>query len=270
MSDQQENIFGEPIETPETEPAAETDANPLHEQFLSSLPEDVDRDSAAQLVPHWDKFVQDQFAERDAQIKQFEPYAPLLQDLSPEEVQWYLENRDQLLAEPQDPQRFDEGLFDAEDDPRLAAFQQQLAQQNELLTGLLQEREQQQQFEQQQAQEQAFTQSQTEIKDELRGLKDQYPELTEDDADAICSLASKYAEPDEDGSFLDTKTILSKGFADFQRIASHAEQALFAKKESAPARAESGGRPHTAAEPITSFDQAAEMARARVAAARGA
>jgi hypothetical protein len=268
MSDQQENIFGEPIE-PAEEPAAE-ETNPLHEQFLSSLPEDVDRDMAAQLVPHWDKFVQDQFTERDSQLKQFEPYQALIEaGVSPEEAQWYLENREQIHQEPQQ-QEFQPQEIDEFGDPVLTGLQQQVAQQNEVLMALLQEREQQQQFEQQMMQEQAFEQSQSEIKDELRSLKDQYPELTEDDADAICSLASKYAEPGEDGKFLDTKEVLSRGFADFQRIASHAERALFEKKTSQPAPAERGGQADTSAEPVTSFEQANQHALARIRASLGA
>ena len=235
-------------ETPET-------GNELRQQFLEALPEEL-RDSGAQLVPHWDKFVTKQFQDASEVRNQYEPFKPLVeQGLTPEEAQWYMENRDaiQALSGEDGSGQADENFQLYDEDPRYAQLEARLNQQQQTIDSWQQER-------QQQEQQSVITAVNAEITQEISSIKEQYPTLTREDADAICTLAGKYATD----ANVTTHDIVTKGFADFQRIAAHAEQSLFSKKVAAPNPTVQGGRADTSSHPIVTFEDAAEAAAARV------
>src|SRR4051812_41736955 len=73
---------------PEGAPEANTE-NPLHQDFINSAPEDL-RPYAEQLVPVWDKYVQDQFQTHAR-------YKPL-QDVSDDEINDFLQYRERITS----------------------------------------------------------------------------------------------------------------------------------------------------------------------------
>jgi hypothetical protein len=241
--------------------------NELHEQFISSVPENL-REYAQQLVPHWDKHVQGKFTEHANYRKQWEPYEELgLTQHQPEALQQalalqaafndqeqlpelysqlgaYLEQNG-LMGQNEQPNDFG-GAYDTNDPlvQTVTQMQQQMQQVSQFM----------QSFQEQQAQAQAaqFVNSQ------LEQIKQANPGLTDADTDAICTFALRY----------DGQDAVQRGFADYQALMSRAEQGIFEKKSEAPPPANSGGSASTKPEAIVSFADAAAAARERLTQSR--
>lgn len=94
-----------------------------------------------------------------------------------------------------------------------------------------------------------------EVQDSLSALHEEHGEF---DDQIVCQLAIGYAE---DGAGADA---INKAFADYQNIVGQAEGGIFKSKANSPASAETGGKPDSAAKPITSLDEAREAALAMV------
>jgi hypothetical protein len=242
-----------------TGPDQGSQGNGLHESFISSAPEHL-QDAARQLVPYWDPYVQRQFTDHADYRKNWEPYEQLgVNEIEPSELQelldfreiiqdedqfreWY-NNVGELLGDPQDTQdTADEYGLPPELLQSIQGMQQELAE-------MRQEREQQ-------AQMQMLNQTAAEVRQELDQLKQQNPNLSEEDEDYICTLALKYDTPDA----------LQKGFQDFQKLMGRAEKGVFQNHTDPALRVApvSGGNNNTSVEPITTFDQAARAARERM------
>lgn len=244
-----------------------SEQNPLHEDFINSAPEEL-RDAAAELAPVWDQYVQGKFTEAAEFRKQYEPYAELpLDQLTPEDVQEVLAFQ-QIQADPHalkawheqwdaqirasHPELFDDGgEYEGEADPRILQELNQTKQQLQELvdwrSGLQQEQNAQQATEY--------------VNQQIAGIKEEYPTLSDDDVDSICTLSMKYIP--QDGS-QPPEDFIKQGFKDFQRIVGQTERNLFAVKETQPTPAQHGGRPNTGISPITTFDGANEAARRAV------
>lgn len=239
--------------------------NPLHEDFINSAPEEL-RDAAAELAPVWDQYVQGKFTEAAEFRKQYEPYAELpLDQLTPEGIQEVIAFQ-QIQSDPmalkawhdqwdatlraQNPELFpqEDEFGQPIEDPRilqeLNQTKQQLQELTEWRSGL-----QQQQNADQAAQ---FVNSQ------IESLKEEYSTLSNDDIDAICTLATKYVPADGSQPADD---FIRQGFSDFQKIVGQTERNLFKAKENQPTPAMHGGRSSTSPSPITTFDGANEAAK---------
>lgn len=238
--------------------------NPIHEDFINSAPEEL-RDAAAELAPVWDSYVQKQFTEAAEFRKQYEPFAELPMDkVTPEDIQDYLAFKE-IQADPaalkawheqwgntlrtDHPELFDDdGTFVGETDPRIAAELASVKQQLAEVTN----------WKQEQAQTEAANQATAFVNTQITEIKSDFPDLSDDDVDSICVLATKYipkdgTQPPED--------FIKQGFKDFQRIVGQTERELFTKKENQPTPAMHGGRASTTPSPITSFEGANEAAR---------
>jgi hypothetical protein len=235
--------------------------NPLHEDFINSAPEEL-RDAAAELAPVWDQYVQGKFTEAAEFRKQYEPFGDYLQNLTPEDLQDYLDFKE-LAADPQQlyawHQSWDEAL--RKEHPELfdsagqydAGASQQAAVPPEVMQELTEMREwrAQQEASAQEAQVNSFIQS------ELDTIRQSNPNLSDQDVDDICALAARYVpaegEPPQD--------LIQRGFKDFQNLVGRTEREFFDKKSHQPSQAQRGGRPNTAVTPVTSFEGASEAAR---------
>lgn len=243
----------------------EENVNPLHEDFINSAPEEL-RDAAAELAPVWDQYVQGKFTEAAEFRKQYEPYAELpLDKLSPEGVQEVLAFQ-QIQSDPvalkawhdqweatlrsEHPEFFDDGEFSGEfqQDPRILAELNQTKQQLQELTDWRSGLEQTQNAQQ----------AADYVNGQIESLKTEYPSLTDDNIDAICTLATKYVP--NDGS-RPAEDFIKQGFKDFQTIVGQTERDLFKVKDAQPTPAMHGGRSSTAPSPITTFDGANEAAK---------
>lgn len=234
----------------------------LHEQFVSSAPAHL-QDAARELVPHWDQYVQRQFTDAADYRKGWEPYEQLgINELDPQELQELLEFRDivqdedkfaewyQNVGELMNPDGVEgDSEEDEYTDPAVRQMQQQLSQMQQFMQQMAQDREQQQQ-------QQVFQETAMQVRQELDDLKQNNPNLTEEDEDYICTLALKY----------DTSDAIQRGFQDFQKLMGRAENGVFNQKTDPALRVApvSGGNNNTAVEPITSFEQAARAARERL------
>lgn len=107
----------------------------------------------------------------------------------------------------------------------------------------------------QQSQMQREAQAGQEVQDALGALHEEHGEF---DDQIVCQLAIGYAE---DGAGVDA---INKAFADYRNLVGQAESGIFKSKTNAPATAETGGKPDSAAKPITSLDEAREAALAMV------
>lgn len=237
--------------------------NELHQQFIQSVPENL-REYAQQLVPHWDKHVQGKFTEAANYRKQWEPYESLgLTNHQPQDLEQALA----LHAAINDPQQLPElyeqlgqyieqnGLM-PDPDP-LGLGGQPEYQDNPLyqtVTQMQQQMQQMGQFLQGFQEQQRMAQAEALVNSQLEQIKAANPGLTDADTDAICTFALKY----------DGQDALQRGFADYQSLMGRAEQGIFAKKDGAPAPANSGGTAATRPQPITSFEDAAAAARERL------
>jgi hypothetical protein len=96
------------------------------------------------------------------------------------------------------------------------------------------------------------------VNGQITELKNEYPTLTDENIDAICTLATKYVP--QDGS-KPADDFIKQGFKDFQGIVGQTERELFKVKEQQPNPAMHGGRSATAPSPITTFDGANEAAK---------
>lgn len=252
MSDQSNNQ-----ETPEQEETVE--ANPMHEDFIQSAPEDL-RDAASQLAPVWDSYVQKKFQENADFRKSFEGFTA--EELTDYQAFKEIQNDPQKLKEwhdswgavlqQQHPDLFQEtqaDFYEPNDnefrDPRYTQLEQQLQQQNQWI--------------QEQQQQQILAESEKFVTGELDKIKTEYPDLTQEDMDAICTLSAKYVpdnpneQPPED--------LIQRGFKDFQSLVGRTERSLFEKKSNQPTPAQHGGGVTSNAEPVTDFGAAAEAAR---------
>lgn len=238
--------------------------NPLHEDFINSAPEEL-RDAAAELAPVWDTYVQGKFTEAAEFRKQYEQFSELPMDqVSPEDIQDYLAFKE-IQADPQalkawheqwgntlrtdHPELFQEdGLFDGETDPRILA---ELGQTKQQLQEVLDWRATQEQT--------AAANAATDfVNTQLNEIKTDFPTLSDEDLDSVCTLATKYIP--KDGS-QPPEDFIKQGFKDFQRIVGQTEREIFKAKENQPTPAMHGGRSSTAPAAITSFEGANEAAR---------
>lgn len=253
---------------------ADEERTPIHEQFIASLPEEL-QEGAAPYAEHWDKYVQDQFGSRAEEQKAWEPYAAIpidtedpnktvsVRDIPLSEMAELLAFReiakdkeafkawyDDLgkLPDFQQQRQTPEYDDDAWVDPQVAALQQQV---QELASWKSQ---QETQWAQQQ-QEQQFIEGKAWVKSETDKIKETHPALNDEDIEFICALAGQY-EPGPD--------VVQKGFHDFQKIVNGAERNLFEKKLGQPSPPERGGVANTAAEPVRSYEDAGAAARLRV------
>lgn len=255
MSDQQQQNGSAPEE--------ET-TNPLHEDFISSAPEEL-REAATELAPVWDAYVQNKFTEAAEFRKQYEPFGDSLQKVTPEDVQDYLAFKEiqndptalkawheqwGLTLRNDHPELFDENddFLGGETDPRSAAE----------LAALRQELQEIKDWRSEQAQTEAANEATAFVNTQITGIKTEYPDLTDDDVDSICVLSTKYIP--KDGS-KPPEDFIKQGFKDFQRIVGQTERELFKAKENQPVPAMHGGRSSTTPSPITSFEGANEAAR---------
>jgi len=253
------------ITPPEGAPEANNE-NPLHQDFINSAPEDL-RPYAEQLVPVWDKYVQDQFQTHAR-------YKPL-QDVSDDEINDFLQYRERITSgtTPAEqaaaakawhdeygaalrenyPDLFEEEApagngeyFSDEDNPVIKQLQAQV-------TELMQDREQTR-TQQRQMEAADFVQT------ELDKVKPEFGELSAEDwehvKDDICALASRYDPRDPE--------VIQKGFTDYQRIVNKTEGALFEKKLTHPKPAERGGTTEAHTGPPLNYDDAGDAARMRI------
>lgn len=238
--------------------------NPLHEDFINSAPEEL-REAAAELAPVWDTYVQGKFTEAADFRKQFEPYKDLpLDQLTPEDVQDYLTFKE-IQADPdrlkawheqwdaqiraEHPELFaDDGTYYGETDPQLQAELRQTQQQLQEVLSWRQEQEQQR----------SADAAASYVNEQINTIKQDWPDLSDDDVDSICVLSSKYIP--QDGT-QPPDDFIQQGFKDFQRIVGQTERNLFTNKETQPKPAQHGGRPNTAPTPITTFEGANDAAR---------
>lgn len=235
----------------------------LHEQFVSSAPEHL-RDAARELVPSWDQYVQRQFTDNADYRKQWEPYEQLgINQIDPGDLEELLEFQNILGDEDNFRQWYqDMGELlgvngdngndpDADEytDPELAEVKGQLGQ-------IMQYLQQQEEQQQQQQQQQAFQETAMQVRQELDGLKKDNPNLTEEDEDYICTLALRY----------DSDDAIQRGYQDFQKLMGRAENGVFNNKTDPALRVApvSGGNQDTSTEPVTTFEQAARVARERL------
>lgn len=238
--------------------------NALHESFISSAPEHL-RDTARELVPIWDSYVQRQFTDHANYRKNWEPYEQLgVNELDPGELEellnfreivqdedqfreWY-NNVGELLGDNQGNPN-DEG--DAGDYDLPPELLQAIGSMQQQLNELSQER-------QMQAEQQALNQTAAEVRQELDQLKAQNSNLdwNEELEDTVCTLALKYDSPDA----------LQRGFQDYQKLVGKAENGVFNNRTDPALRVApvSGGNNNTSVEPVTTFEQAARAARERL------
>lgn len=239
-------------------PEQEAQPNPIHEDFIQSAPEEL-REAASALAPVWDSYVQKKFEENATFRKQFDGFTQEeLNDYQafreiqsdPQKLkEWHdswgsvLQQNHPELFQQQQQQELDE--FEYQPDPRLSALEQQLQQQNQWI--------------EQQQQAQTLREAEEFVNVEVGKIKADYPDLTDEDVDAICTLASKYLpdnpteQPPDD--------LLQRGFKDFQSLVGRTERSLFEKKTQQPSPAQHGGAADTSSPPVTDFGAAAEAAR---------
>lgn len=239
--------------------------NPLHEDFINSAPEEL-REAAAELAPVWDQYVQSKFTEAADFRKQYEPFSELPMDqVTPEDIQDYLafkqiqEDPVQLKAwheqwdatiRAEHPELFfdDEEFEPGSGDPRLLA---ELAQVKQQLSEVVDWR-------QSQAQQETADQAAAFVNGKIDDIKKDWPDLSTEDIDSICVLATKYVPGD---GTKPPDDFMEQGFKDFQRIVGQTERTLFTKKENQPTPAMHGGRSSVSPTAITSFEGANEAAR---------
>ena len=198
--------------------------------------------------------------------KQMEPLAPLAEiegigDMDPQEIGQLI----QWAQMAQDPEQFETwwstvgeemGFFADDEDPEGGeegdippAVQQQLQSLAETVQALQQQLSGQEKISLEQEAMQI-------VESQLKGLREEHGDF---DEDAVCQLAMSY-DDDPDA--------IKKGFADYQRLTGAAQSDFVEGKERQPAAAVSGGSPDTAAPRIDGFDQAAAVAKQRLAGAR--
>lgn len=250
-------LSAENNQEPPSEETVET--NPIHEDFIQSAPEEL-RDAASQLAPVWDTYVQKKFQENADFRKSFDGFTQ--EELSDYQAFKELQNDPAKLKEWHDSwgavlqqqhpelfqeqqQEFDEYSDFSQPDPRLTALEQQLQQQNQWI--------------EQQQQHQVMQEAETFVTGELDKIKSEYPDLTQEDMDAICTLASRYVPDNPNEQPPDD--LVQKGFKDFQSLVGRTERSLFEKKSNQPTPAQHGGGVSSNVEPVTDFGAAAEAAR---------
>lgn len=242
------------------EPQGQGGGNELHEQFISSAPEHL-RDAARELVPLWDKGVQERFTESANYKKQWEPYESLgLNDIEPNEIKELLDFREIVQDEEKFRQWYEDignlmgvDSDDDDDDDEDAAIPKEMQQ---FMREFQQFRQEQTQREQEREQQEAFQQTAQQVRQQLDEIKRNNPDVDEKVEETICTLALKY----------DGEDAIKKGFADYQALMSDAEKRVFKNKTGTdlPGTSVSGGSAATQAEPVTSFEQANRIARERM------
>lgn len=111
----------------------------------------------------------------------------------------------------------------------------------------------------QQDQEKATNEIESEISEGLSTLKEQNPNLDDDDLNDILILGSQVAPKAQS-----VEEVLSAGFDKFQSLVAKGENGLFGQKLNQPVPAEAGGTPNTSAPQITSFADAEKSAREKL------
>jgi uncharacterized protein (DUF433 family) len=236
--------------------AEETNDNELHKDFLDNLPEDVDRDVAEQLVPHWDKYVQEKFMTNAEEQKKWEPYSALqvgdntvdLRTVKPEELAellTYMNMSEEELTEAL-------GGTTTKPSPEEEEYVDPLEAEVKELRAW---REEQTQKEQERITQEQAAQSAAWVNSEIDKIKKDYPDLTDDHVNYICALAARYPVDEE---------MVQKGFADFQKLVGETEKNFFEKKEAQPKPAVQGGTSNTEPGNIKDFEVATEAAAARI------
>lgn len=245
--------------------------NELHKQFIEALPEDL-RENAPQYVEHWDKYVQEQFGDRAEQIKAYEPYSQInvgteaepqivdIKSVPPEELAELLAFRDMASNEQKFDAWLDEIIEKREEvrgvppvsdeyaDPEIEALRREVA---DLRTW----RESETAAQATRRQEEEAAQAAQWVDGQIEAIKKDHPSLTDEQIDAICALAAKYPPSDD---------IVQKGFEDFKKLVGGVESDFFDRKVNQPTPAVHGGSANTAAEKVTSYEDAGEAAKARV------
>lgn len=228
---------------------------------LSSLPEDL-REAVMPHLKAMEGNITRKLQEAADYRKTWEPYKEMgIPDLDPEELQELLQFRE--LA--QDPDQF--RAWHQEIGKQLTPQEeaQQAAENGQLTadsvkTMLEQALEQRlgpiQKSYEEQEQQRLYQEAESQVNSKLDALQEQHGEF---DRDAVCQLALAY-----DGEGPDA---VAKGFADYQRLIGSAEKGVFQSKLDQPATPETGGRPATQVQKITSFGEASTAAKEVLAAA---
>lgn len=240
---------------------AETGGSDLTSHLLSSV-SPAFRPDAERLLGEWNKSAQQKFQEAAEYRKQWEPYEALnLPQIPQEELTELLQFRE--IA--QDPQRFAEWhrqigdlLAEGEEPEGEPGVETDPEASNNLPPEVQQKLQQFEEWMQHQEAERAVQETASRIRGQLDGIRKENPDLTDEDEEMICTLALKYEDQDA----------VQKGFADFQKFASRFERGVFEQKSGGPEPAVSGGSNATATKPVTSFEEAAAMARERLAQSR--
>jgi hypothetical protein len=250
--------------------------NELHKEFIESLPEDLREHATPELVEHWDKYVQDKFTANAEANKGWEPYTEIniaaegddpqmvsVKDIPPEELaellafrevasnddkfaKWYKDIGELRGVTETPPVVEDDGEYV---DPELQELRQELADMRKW-------REEREAERAEQEQQDAAARSVEWVNGKIDEIKKTYTgDLTDDEVDYICALASRYP-PTED--------IVEKGFKDFLKIKGDTEKDFFEKKTKQPTTPETGGRSNTSTQAVTSYDDAGEAAKARI------
>ena len=106
-----------------------------------------------------------------------------------------------------------------------------------------------------QEQQQALAEAQEELQNDIRKLREEEPNLTDEDMDDILGLAYQHGQ--------DSDNPLQVGLEKFKKIVARGESDLFASKVNQPGPAEAGGMPNTAA-PVPTSENAKELALERL------
>lgn len=260
--------FGAGQPQPTTDPGAgegEGQGNEFYQSLLSDIPEEH-RPYVEEAVKKFDGEVTRKFQDAADYRKQWEPYEELgINNLDPEAVQGLM-----AFAEiANDPDTFrqwwesvgDEyGFMDDDDDDDLDDDDDTLTQEKvdqlvesrlqEMLSPLLQREQSREEEERMQAAEEA-------IDDQFAQLEQQYGELSDDQKRNVIQLALAYQD--------DAENAILRGFQDYQGLISSTEREALSEKANQPKPAGGEGKANTNAKPVTSFEDAASMAKERLA-----
>jgi hypothetical protein len=240
-------------------------------EYLNSVPEDY-RPHVEPYLKQIESNVNGKFSEHADYRKQWEPYGELgLTDYEPEDLQGLLQFAelmadedafkewwkaagqergliDELMPEGDDD---DDDLLDDEND--FESLKSELAQMLDERLNPLYERELTRE------QEQMITQANESLDEQLAALKAKHGDFNEK---AVLKFAYAHADEDAEGA-------IQKGFEDYQEMIGETEQSVVQRKSNTPGPPERGDGPaNTSASPVTSYSEAKELARERLAQAR--
>lgn len=247
----------------------------LYQEVLNAIPEQLRGD----VEPHlkkWSSGVNERFMEAAEFRKTWEPYQELgLTDFQPEQVSELLK----FAQFAQDEERFNDWLLREAEARELLEPDElpgggpegepgdagglTLDGIKEVFSSMLDERlgPIQERFSSMDEQER-ISEAGKAIDTKLSELKTQHGKgMSDEEWGAVQQRVLKLAlsHVDEKTGLLSPESI-DRAFADYQEIVSGAEQGLFRQKAEQPSTPERGGRPATAAEPITSFAEASKAA----------